>query len=63
MRTIELVNSDTELLTVEKFMSLTEQEKNKIQSVKIIPPSLESNDFGKIHVKYKVSTYRVPGIS
>jgi len=63
MRTIELVNNDTEVLTVGKFMSLTEREKSKIQSVKIIPPSLDNDDFGKIHVKYKVSTYRVAGIN
>jgi hypothetical protein len=63
MRTIELVKNDTEYLTIEKFMSLTESEKSKIQSVKIIPPSLDKNDFGKIHVKYKVSTYKVAGIS
>lgn len=63
MRTIELVNNDTEFLTVEKFMSLTEREKSQIQSVKIMPPSFDSDDFGKIYVKYKVSTYKVPGIS
>jgi hypothetical protein len=63
MRTIELVNSDTEFLTVEKFMTLTQRDKSKIQSVKIIPPSFDNNDFGKIQVKYKVSTYKVAGIS
>jgi len=63
MRTIELVNNDTEFLTVEKFMSLTEREKSKIQSVKIIPPNFDSDHFGKISVKYKVSTYKVTGIN
>lgn len=63
MRTIELVNADTEFLSIEKYMSLTESEKSNIQSIKIIPPKLESKDFGKIFVKYKVPTYRVSGIS
>lgn len=58
MRTIELVNADTEFLSIEKYMSLTESEKSNIQSIKIIPPKLESKDFGKIFVKYKVPTYR-----
>lgn len=63
MRTIELVSSDTEFLSIEKYMSLTDNEKSNIQSVKIIPPKLESKDFGKIFVKYKVPTYKVSGIS
>ncbi|SJM90669.1 conserved hypothetical protein [Crenothrix polyspora] len=63
MHTIELVNRDIEFLTIEKFMSLTAKEKSKIQSVKIIPPSLDRDDFGKIQVKYKVPSYRVAGIS
>jgi hypothetical protein len=63
MRPIELTKSDYEYLSVEKYMALTEQEKNKIQSVKIIPPSLDGDNFGKIQVKYKVPTYKVYGIN
>ncbi len=62
MTIIETLKFDTEDLSIEQFMSLTEKEKDNIRSVKIIPPKLKDidfdDDFGKIHVKYKTPTYK-----
>lgn len=62
MTTIETLKLDTEVISIEQFMSLTEKEKGNISSVKIIPPHLVAfdleGDFGKIKVKYKVPTYK-----
>ena len=62
MNTIETLKFDTECLSIEKFMSLDEKEKDNIKSVKIIPPKLINigfdDDFGKIQVKYKTPTYK-----
>jgi len=62
MTTIETFKIDTENLSIERFMSLTEKEKENISSVKIIPPKLVDigfdDDFGKIQVKYKIPTYK-----
>ncbi len=62
MDIIETLKFDTECLSIETFMSLTEKEKDNIKSVKIIPPKLIDigfdDDFGKIQVKYKTPTYK-----
>lgn len=56
---IDTTRVDTEFLSIEKFMSLTEKDKNNIQSLKIIPPTLSGNGFGKVAVKYKIPSYKV----
>jgi hypothetical protein len=57
--TIETTRVDTEFLSIEKFMTLSERDKSNIQSLKIIPPTLDGNGFGKVAVKYKVPSYKV----
>lgn len=56
---IETTRVDTEFLSIEKFMSLSEKDKSNIQSLKIIPPTLNGNGFGKVAVKYKIPSYQV----
>jgi hypothetical protein len=56
---IEATRVDTEFLSIEKFMSLSEKDRNNIQSLKIIPPTLNGNGFGKVAVKYKIPSYQV----
>ena len=56
---IETNRVDTEFLSIEKFMSLSEKDKSNIQSLKIIPPTLDGNGFGKVAVKYKIPSYQV----
>lgn len=63
MRTIDMIKTDTEDLSVEKYLSLSVKDKAAIKSTKIVPPSLDGNDFGKIRVKYKVPTYKVAEFS
>lgn len=56
---IEATRVDTEFLSIEKFMTLSEKDKSNIQSLKIIPPTLDGNGFGKVAVKYKIPRYQV----
>jgi hypothetical protein len=60
MTAIETLKFDRENLSIEDFMSLTEKEKENIDSIKIIPPKFINtglNDFGEIQVKYKIPHY------
>ena len=63
MTTIEALRIDIEKLSIERYMSLTENEKKNIESVKIVPPSFDyiypDDDFGKFEVKYKVPFYKI----
>lgn len=63
MTTIETFELDVEDLSIERFMSLTEEEKENIDSIKIIPPKFTNtdtdfDDFGKIRVRYKIPNYK-----
>jgi hypothetical protein len=61
MTTIETLKFDRENLSIEDFMSLTEKEKENIDSIKIIPPKFINtglDDFGEIQVKYKTPHYK-----
>lgn len=65
MNTIKMNNTNTGTLSIERYMCLSDSEKNNIQSVKIIPPHLDNTnnkDFGRILVLYKVPVYRMDGI-
>jgi hypothetical protein len=62
MTTLETLAFNSESLSIERFMSLTEKEKENISSIKIIPPSLIDfnidDDFGKIEVNYKLPIHK-----
>lgn len=62
MNTIEMMRTDTDVLSIERFMALSEKEKRKIKSIKIIPPKLDdlhNDNFGTIFVTYKTPTYNL----
>lgn len=63
MTTIDTLKLDTEELSIERYMALTENERANIKSVKIIPPHFSDldfdDDFGKLKVKYKVPSYKI----
>ena len=46
-------------ITAEEFLSLTEEERAKIRYVKIIPPRIGHQDFGKFKVTMKSPMYQV----
>ena len=50
---------DTDLLSIEKYMTLSNEDKRNIQSIKIIAPTLEGKDFGKVAVRYKIPRYQM----
>ncbi len=62
MTTIETLKLDTEELSIEQYLALTENEKANIKSVKIVPPRFGDidfdDDFGKLKVRYKVPLYK-----
>lgn len=64
MSVIDMLKLDTEELSIEKFASLTKQQKQNIRVVGIIPPRLGGteldNDFGRIKVEYKMPVYKTP---
>ena len=47
-----------ELLAPEKYILLSAEEKSNIESTKIIPCALGSNNFGFIEVTYRIPKYR-----
>ena len=63
MTTIETLKLDTEELSIEQYMALTENERANIKSVKIVPPRFSDigfdDDFGKLKVRYKAPLYKV----
>lgn len=48
-----------EVLSPQQFISLKKEERAKIKSQVIVPPTLGSKNFGGILVKYKTPIYRV----
>jgi len=49
----------SEVLPGRKYLGLTEQERSKIKSSKIVPPKLGGKGFGGVLVEYKNPIYRV----
>lgn len=58
MNTLKLFPITEEELSFQKFLSLTEEEKNAIESIQILPPRLGRAGFGKIIVQYKSPIYK-----
>ena len=66
MKTIDLEPFSVENISIERFISLTQKEKENIASVEIVPPSLGSleeeegaGDFGSILIRYKSPVYQL----
>lgn len=47
-----------EYLTAEQYLNLTEEKINNVASIKIIPPKLGEEGFGKIFVEYIKPIYQ-----
>ncbi len=58
MKTLDIFPVTEGTLSFEKFVSLTEEERAKIEEVRILPPRLGRSGFGKIIVKYKTPIYK-----
>lgn len=48
----------SEKLSAEEYLKLIATNKDKIESVKIVPPHLGGKDFGKLEVTYKTPLYK-----
>lgn len=48
-----------EVISAGDFVRLSEDQKQKIKSVEIVPPRLGSRGFGGIKVDYKTPVYKV----
>ena len=57
MKTINTLRKDDKTISPIDFVNLSDSEKTNIKAVKIVPPSLGSNDFGKLKVTFKVPIY------
>ncbi|TDB34849.1 hypothetical protein TEP_15070 [Stenotrophomonas sp. TEPEL] len=49
----------SEVISVSRYLKLSEAEKSSIRSTEIAPPKLGRNDFGRIIVHYKTPIYKV----
>jgi hypothetical protein len=58
-RAIQAITFDTEIISPEEYINLSEKEKENVKSATIIPPSLGDKEFGKIQITYKIPTYRI----
>lgn len=57
-REIQVIKFDSETISPEKYLNLSENEKLNISQVKIVPPQLGQKDFGKIQVTYKSPIFK-----
>lgn len=60
--TLDLIPVSTERLSIEEYMRQRDQLRTVVKSVRIIPPSLDSNSldedcFGEIEVEYRTPLY------
>lgn len=58
---IELRPLHSEIVTPERYVQIFERERDNIESVKVIPGTLGSKDFGKFYVQRKRPVY-VPSL-
>lgn len=56
---IDIKSMTTEILSPEKYLTLSAKERANIFQAKIVPPVLGSEDFGKIQVDYKTPVYKI----
>ncbi|MBF0493249.1 MAG: hypothetical protein HQM15_10770 [Deltaproteobacteria bacterium] len=58
IKNIYLGPTNEEAINPQDYLKLTEKDKLDIESVRIIPPTLGKNGFGKMLIKYKFPIYR-----
>lgn len=59
MVTLNAVKAKTEKISAESFATMSTKERSEISIVRIIPPSLNGSDFGKLEIKTRNSSYEV----
>lgn len=59
MKTIEMMPTVQETISLREFVRLTEEEKNRIESVQIQPPLIGKKGFGRVIVTYKSPVYKL----
>lgn len=57
--TIPLENFTCEIVSPEKYLNFSPMDKANVDSVRIIPPTLGEDSFGKIQVNYRVPVFKV----
>jgi hypothetical protein len=57
-REIQVIKFDSETISPEKYLKLSENEKMNISQAKIVPPQLGQKDFGKIQIIYKSPIFK-----
>ena len=53
MKVIEAVPAIEELITIEEFLALNENDRNAFKSIRIVPPRIDQEGFGKMLVVRK----------
>jgi hypothetical protein len=59
MKTIEMMPTLQETISLQDFVRLTEEEKTRIESVQIQPPLVGRKGFGRVIVTYKSPIYKL----
>lgn len=59
MRTLIARQKDYSIISIDDFLNLTEEDKSNIRQIKLIPPDLEEDDFGRMQVFYKSPIYEI----
>lgn len=57
-REIQAVKIESETISPERYLNLSENEKMNISQARIIPPQLGQKDFGKIQITYKSPIFK-----
>jgi hypothetical protein len=55
---MQAFKTNSEALTAEEYLNLTDNEKKNIEGTVIMPGKLGTRDFGKIKVFYKTPLYK-----
>ena len=58
MKVIEAAPVIEELITIEEFLALNENDRNAFKSIRIVPPRIDQEGFGKMLVVRKNPVYR-----
>lgn len=57
MNALQTIKVNSEQLSPERYLKLTDREKSNISTVRIVPPIVGARGFGFIEVSYILPTY------
>lgn len=60
---INFIKNNSDILSTEEYLALSDAERANILSTKILPPELGEDDFGKIQVFYQIPHYKMSYLS